>query len=1137
MNNEKTIVLDGETNLIRENPQEQSVASSELAQTGNPTPDAQTKKENKPFLNKFKGIWEFILKYYGYFLIPLFVFAVFGASYIHFDVWPFGDAMISNYDLLAQIAPFIEHFFDVLDGTSGLFHTFHIGGGMDMFGSLAYCVISPFTPLFLLGEQGNVIFMVSIVLPLKFACVGLAGFYFVRKLFGSIPQYIAICLALLYAFSGYVYVANTYIIWLDIMIYLPFFGLGIVEFVKTGKVKKFAIFLALMIYASFSITCFSLFTLFPILIAYVLICKQKEEYKFFLSRLCLGFVLAVAIAMPVLLPSLVAYTQSGRNTGLFSRVFEILTEEKIKNGDLTLHIYEKFTYILCDSTLIFLTFIYFFRSKVGDKFARWALVAFILLLLPCLVDESMLLLNMGSYYSYALRFGFLWSFFLLLVASKGISQYIEDKKEGKPISQNKTTASAFIMTILTVVGVLFTFSFFRFIANGDYKENPLVDKIFGTGEDLHPFEDFFALFAHSEGGLEGTAVLFIIVIIIFIISALLLKFKLCKWSDIACFLCILSLSQTVFFNFAMVKGNRLVTSAKKFDYYKEMAEDIEDEEYYRIKSYGYYISSDSPITTQTYAHSVFSSMVDAKNLTAPVLFKYGGSGTNSTRTTYGGMFSDALLSYKYVVYEPKDKSSATNKDYLTATDVYAYPQPNLKVYSVEDNTATPKQTISLKKENYGKGKWIKLKLTIKGNKMTAYLGGEKVYSQAVKGNEILSIEGLSYNVNGQIRNLSVSANGKKVENQEWQKSSETTFENGIYATENAKANVVYKGESDGVTSVEAEVLYNYSTDDYDYIGVQFKVKNFTGDENTVYRLAIEPNMNTVKTNAVYMVYKNELSLPTASIIDERGVSFDGLNYVEKIDEVYKLLSGGESGYEVLPFKSISSNDDGSYTVKFETLANSDSYFYYEFPEGYEVTGATDGYKRYGYTSGKATRAVTLRRTNGVLTKEEIETYCKAVSMTGTAVSKLKDKLTPLDYKLEKNKIVFEPFTAEKGKYLYLNYVALDGYKAFVNGKEVKMIENDIDFMLVPLEEGENEVEIVYTSPYYKFILLGIILGGLIIGICWLIYKKKTKIFETLSLPISIVGVALAVGLILFFFIFPIGIFGYKFFFKYFKILF
>ena len=197
MNNEKTIVLDGETNLIRENPQEQSVASSELAQTGNPTPDAQTKKENKPFLNKFKGIWEFILKYYGYFLIPLFVFAVFGASYIHFDVWPFGDAMISNYDLLAQIAPFIEHFFDVLDGTSGLFHTFHIGGGMDMFGSLAYCVISPFTPLFLLGEQGNVIFMVSIVLPLKFACVGLAGFYFVRKLFGSIPQYIAICLALL----------------------------------------------------------------------------------------------------------------------------------------------------------------------------------------------------------------------------------------------------------------------------------------------------------------------------------------------------------------------------------------------------------------------------------------------------------------------------------------------------------------------------------------------------------------------------------------------------------------------------------------------------------------------------------------------------------------------------------------------------------------------------------------------------------------------------------------------------------------------------------------------------------------------------------------------------------------------------
>jgi hypothetical protein len=81
-----------------------------------------------------------------------------------------------------------------------------------------------------------------------------------------------------------------------------------------------------------------LLTLFPILVCYVIICKRKTEWAEYLSKLCLAFVVAVGASLPVLIPSLVAYMQAGRNTGLFSRVFEILCQEKVKEGELNIHI-------------------------------------------------------------------------------------------------------------------------------------------------------------------------------------------------------------------------------------------------------------------------------------------------------------------------------------------------------------------------------------------------------------------------------------------------------------------------------------------------------------------------------------------------------------------------------------------------------------------------------------------------------------------------------------------------------------------------------------------------------------------------------------------------------------------------------
>lgn len=381
--------------------------------------------------NTFEKIKNFFTANYGYFVIPLFIFVVFGVALNLYGIWPFGTSIIASYDMLAQVCPIIEHFFDVFDGSSGIFHTFHLGGGMDMFGILAYCAVSPFTFILLFAGQGGTVYMVSIVLPLKVACIGISGYIFLRRYFKSLPQYIQVVLAILYACSGYMYVANTYIIWMDLMMYMPLVGAGIIEFAKNKSIKLLAISIAIMIYTCFSIVCFSLLTLFPVLVCMVLICKQKAEWREYISKLCLAMVIAVGVCLPILLPSLFAYTKAGRNTGLFSRVFEIMSESKIKSGELNLHIYEKFTYILTDSTFLVLTVIYFLRCKNKDKRALFLLVALIFLLLPCLVDESMLLLNMGSYYSYALRFGFLSSFYFFYVSAQALTEFLEDNNKGK----------------------------------------------------------------------------------------------------------------------------------------------------------------------------------------------------------------------------------------------------------------------------------------------------------------------------------------------------------------------------------------------------------------------------------------------------------------------------------------------------------------------------------------------------------------------------------------------------------------------------------------------------------------------------------------------------------------------------------
>lgn len=915
----------------------------------------------------------FFANNYAWFAAPVFVLLVFIVAEALAGVYPFGKPVIASYDMLAQVAPVIEHYFSVFSGESGLFHTFNLGAGMDVFGILAYCTISPFTPLFLLFGKGRAVYAVSFILPLKVACSAITALWFLNRTFKKIPSAYKAVLAVLYAFSGYLYVANTYIIWVDLMIYMPLVGAGFISLAEKGSVKLFAASLTLMLYACFSITCFSFFTIFPLAVIYFAVCGEKGELNEKIGKVCLSFALAIAAALPVLLPAFFASTSSARNTGLFTRVFSYYTQNQVQNGDINTHLYAKFTYIFSDAIFICLSAVYFLRSKPNDKRARFLFIALLILLFPCLIDESMLLMNMGSYYSYALRFGFLISFYLFYVAARAAEELIEDGGWGK-ITEKKGAGSyiaAAAAALLAVAAAVAAFLLYDFIASGKADKSPIVDKLEEAFSAGRPFKDFFSAFAHSIGGMETVAPLFLIALLFFIICVVFIKTKLLTPAHIATFICIIALSHSIFYGFSMVRGNRQYGAGEKLDFYTQIQNELEslNDEPFRVKDYDNYVSSDSPLITGVYAHTLFSSIVDKKNMTFPVKYKYGGNTTNSTKSSGGSVFSDALISYKYFVFHTSKENAAKNKIYLKNTGIAV---ENYRVY--ENEYAFPTASVV----NIGDGKF-------------------------------LDTQDLSAHINGILKAF---------------------------------------GEKESEENVK--------------IGV------------------------------------NGLKL------------------------------------------TLSRQSDGSYNVKFKFTGQGDLFFNSFFPSDYEIADGRGNYTRYyGFVKLSSSQTVNIRRENGELSEDDIKKYCRAfaVSVSALKAAKKNAESRKVQYKLVKNGFEIEPITAGEGDCLYMNYVDLDGYEIKVNGKKVTPLKNASDFIFVPLESGENKVEITYKSPYIKLILISVAIGAALIALLTLAYKIKPKVFKAICPAAKYAAYALAAVLIAFFYLFPLMVFGYKFFTRYVKWIF
>lgn len=648
--------------------------------------------ENTQMKTTKKNFFDNIINKFGaYVLFVAMVFVLFFFLLKEYGAFPFGDYTIANYDYLAQIAPIAENFFYFLEGKTSLFYVKNSLGGVDMFQSICFMFLSPFTFIILLFGKGHTYYAMSFILPLKIACIGCSALFYMKKRFPNLNSVVAFLIAVLYSVCGYVGTSNTYINWMDFLIYMPLLALSFKVLIDKRKLKFHAIITACMIYTCFSISCFSLLLIFPIYFVYIFIVVEKDKRKEKMTDTIVSLLYAIIASLPVLVPVLISSSHSSRNVSLFGKLNDSISNDVD-------HTFVKLTYIFADTFLLIFGILAIIKNR-KTKLGKFLIVGELIILAPILIDGSCYLLNMGSYNHYAMRFGFLNGFASMYTCclyfenmdfSKSLD-YIEPKTETQE-SENVTTDSDMSdgerpKRQLTFKETLCSYKPVKiFLANRKNKKFYLslvaiglfafitcyftyyLKIIFDNANGLYTVVDtdrsdhnFTSHYAHSEGGYNVIMWVFLLALILAVFAIILVKKKIVYPKILAVILCVFAIGQSTFMYATLIDGNlsglnNYEVVDTMIDYLKENEEDYS---YYRIADYKGYVSSNVGYAKNIKTFATFSSNVDIANFNTAYNLNYishaqGSVGVDSGNKSF---FGSCLLGSRYMLIHQND-----NKD-------------------------------------------------------------------------------------------------------------------------------------------------------------------------------------------------------------------------------------------------------------------------------------------------------------------------------------------------------------------------------------------------------------------------------------------------------------------------------------------
>lgn len=425
----------------------------------------------------------------GFFLTVAAVFAtalLLCGVYALFGLFPFGEKTLAWGDMKQQVIPLMLEFKDVLKGKEGFLFNFQNAGGMSLWGVFFFFLSSPFTFLVALIEKSEIYFLVNVLVAVKLSLASGTASLFFREATPRLQGALHLFFACSYGLCGYGLLYYQNLVWLDMLYLFPVLLLGFHRLVYKKKSAFFLLALASCIVVNYYLSFMILLSLVLLSALFLFFCVSKEARGEVAGKLGASVFLALLLTAVVWLPSLLQCLRSAR-TGqnlLYT----------LKNSALLTELPTVLPVLLCTAAMAVPVFLPMF-SLNGKRKAL--LGSLILLLLPAVFEPINKLFHTGSYQAFPLRYGYI----PVLLALWLLADCLNDQEEPRPSFDEKKGIALPVATLFLFAALL----------------TVLLTK-------------FWDKSAHYTKTLWFDRTGFLLVLLVFLCSALLLWLFLRQWS-------------------------------------------------------------------------------------------------------------------------------------------------------------------------------------------------------------------------------------------------------------------------------------------------------------------------------------------------------------------------------------------------------------------------------------------------------------------------------------------------------------------------------------------------------------------------------------------------------------------------------
>lgn len=545
---------------------------------------------------------------------PAAAFLAVGAIYmIYFALrgfYPFGDRSIAWCDMEQQYVPLMMEVRSiVLEGGSVLLGKG--GGGMNFWGVFLFFVSSPFVLLSLLVSEENVIYFVNILTVLKLAFCGASAELYFQRIFPKMPRSFGILMSIMYSLSGCVMMYYQNNMWLEMMLLFPLLLLSMFRLCEKGKWGAYALCLSAAMYLNFYI---SFMIVIFILISgglMLLFCCSGRQRADIAVKLIIGDICAALMTAIVWIPAFRQFTASGRGSSSADLFF---------GGTFFYCGFDKAALLSC-TAIVFAAAAEIILERKKLKSGRGAFFALItaIMLAGAFIDPANKLWHTGSYQAFPFRYGFMIVLTAMSVCAVLISERtVNITKSEAQLRKIRTGVLAALLVFVAAAVPVFIYS----------------DKINSYVSSLWVEErDAVILTALAAVG----AVVYLICIKKYCSGTLK------KSVTLAVMACVMIIESMLSFN---VYFGNVTDVTERFAQTAALNDNIEDDEFYRVKSMKRYFYSNMLEGLGFSSIGHYTSLTDSDFLFTAKRLGYSSYWMDSSAIG-GTILTDAFLMNKY----------------------------------------------------------------------------------------------------------------------------------------------------------------------------------------------------------------------------------------------------------------------------------------------------------------------------------------------------------------------------------------------------------------------------------------------------------------------------------------------------------